>query len=298
MSDQPHSAAYFGDQRDFWWNADFLGLMGQRLELAQMTRVLDAGSGVGHWGRVLLPLMPLAQVTGVDREPQWVAEATRRAQAAGLGGRLTYRQGDVGQLPFPDASFDLVTCQTVLIHVPDVRAVLREFVRVLAPGGLLLVAEPNNLSGAFCIGSARGASLVDRLDLVRLQALCEHGKAALGEGDNSVGDLLPGWFSQAGLSRVETWVSDRATALVPPYSTPAERAQVKDLEEMDANDFWMWSRADTQRYFLAGGGAPTEFDALWAKARTTFRAELASVRAGTLHQAGGSVCYLVAGRKP
>jgi SAM-dependent methyltransferase len=298
MSDQPHSAAYFGDQRDFWWNADFLGLMAQRLELARVTRVLDAGAGVGHWGRVLLPFMPLAQVTGVDREPQWVAEATRRAQAVGLAGRLTYQQGDVGQLPFTDASFDLVTCQTVLIHVPDVRAVLREFVRVLAPGGLLLVAEPNNLSGSFCVGSARGASLVTRLDLSRFQALCERGKAALGEGDNSVGDLLPGWFAQEGLRGVQAWVSDRASALVPPYSTPAERAQVKDLEEMDANDFWMWSRPDTQRYFLAGGGAANDFDALWELARAAARAELAAVHAGTLHQAGGSVCYLVAGRKP
>ena len=47
-----HSAEYFGDTRDYWWNADFLELMGKRLSLDRARDVLDVGCGVGHWGRL------------------------------------------------------------------------------------------------------------------------------------------------------------------------------------------------------------------------------------------------------
>jgi ubiquinone/menaquinone biosynthesis C-methylase UbiE len=48
-----------------------------------------------------------------------------------------------GSLPFPDASFDLVTCNMVFEHLPDPRAILQEMSRVLAPGGTLMVHTPN-----------------------------------------------------------------------------------------------------------------------------------------------------------
>jgi hypothetical protein len=40
---KPHSAEYFGESRDFWWNQDFLELMAKRLQLAQVESVLDVG---------------------------------------------------------------------------------------------------------------------------------------------------------------------------------------------------------------------------------------------------------------
>jgi SAM-dependent methyltransferase len=49
-------------------------------------------------------------------------------------------------LPYPDASFDLVTCSEVLEHVENYRAVLREIRRVLKPGGLMVVTTPNVLN--------------------------------------------------------------------------------------------------------------------------------------------------------
>ena len=71
-----HSAEYFGDTRDHWWNLDFLRLMAQRWKLDAVRDVLDVGCGVGHWGMLLAAVLPeLARVTGVDREPAWVDEA-------------------------------------------------------------------------------------------------------------------------------------------------------------------------------------------------------------------------------
>lgn len=49
-------------------------------------------------------------------------------------------------LPYPDGSFDLVTCSEVLEHVENYRAVLREIRRVLKPGGLMVITTPNVLN--------------------------------------------------------------------------------------------------------------------------------------------------------
>jgi len=144
MTDKPHSADCFGDARDFWWNRDFLELMGRRWGLSAVKSVLDVGCGVGHWGRCLAPLLSAdCTLTGIDREPQWVDEARKRS--AVLGKRaVSFVQGDAERLPFADESFDMVTCQTVMIHLKDPRVAMAEMIRVLRPGGLLVIAEPNN----------------------------------------------------------------------------------------------------------------------------------------------------------
>src|SRR5688500_8027060 len=76
-----HSAEHFGDTRDHWWNADFLGLMAERWKLGEVRSVLDVGCGVGHWGALLGTLLPGdARVIGVDRDATWVQRATERAE--------------------------------------------------------------------------------------------------------------------------------------------------------------------------------------------------------------------------
>ncbi|MGA1192723.1 MAG: hypothetical protein ACO3XO_10635, partial [Bdellovibrionota bacterium] len=49
-----HSAEYFGRQRSFWWNSDFLSLMATRWNLRNANKILDVGCGVGHWGMIVL----------------------------------------------------------------------------------------------------------------------------------------------------------------------------------------------------------------------------------------------------
>ena len=109
--------------------------MASRRQLDDVRSVLDVGCGVGHWGTLLVSVLsPEATITGVDREDEWVDAATRRAAAMDLAERCSYRRAAAKSLPFDDASFDLVTCQTVLIHVRDPRAAIREMLRVTKPG--------------------------------------------------------------------------------------------------------------------------------------------------------------------
>jgi len=294
-----HSAEYFGDTRDDWWNLDFLRLMAKRWKLDAVRDVLDVGCGVGHWGVLLASVLPEdARVTGVDREPAWIEEARGRSLARGLGDRFAYQQGVAERLPFPDDTFDLTTCQTVLIHLAEPAVAIAEMSRVTRPGGLVAVAEPNNLTGALLLDSISNQASVDEVaELVRFQLTCERGKVALGEGDNSLGDRVPGLFVAQGLADVEVFANDRVTAVVPPYATRAQRAVTEDARDRVARRHWNWSEGDTRRFFLAGGGVGSDFNPHFARAMASRDAVVRGMDDATYHGIMGGAFYLVAGRK-
>ena len=289
---RPHSAEYFGEVRDYWWNADFLALVAQRWRLADVHRALDVGCGVGHWGTLLSGLIaPEAEMVGVDREPEWVAESARRAS----GRRYSSQVASVETLPFPDDTFDLVTCQTVLIHLADPARAIREMMRVTKPGGLVAVAEPNNIAESLLLDSVSMTAPVDAVvDRVRFQLTCERGKIALGEGNNSLGGLVPGLFASCGLDDVHVFANDKVPTLFPPYTTKEQQVFVAETRRELS---WNWSEPVSRRYFEAGGGAPEAFAGHWERALTSKRAAVAAVDAGSYAMSGGGPFYLVSGTK-
>jgi SAM-dependent methyltransferase len=296
---EQHSAEYFGETRDYWWNPDYIALIGRRLAFDRVHDMLDVGCGVGHWSQFLASALPAdTQVIGVDRDPLWVEKATERAAAQGMSHRFQYRQAEAQTLPFPDASFDLVTCQTLLIHVDDPRAMIAEMARVARPGALVLAAEPNNVASSLVLSSIGFDDPIDDiLAAVRLQLICERGKAALGEGHNSIGDLVPGFFAASGLVDVAIYLNDKTSPFLPPYDGPEQRAMLEERRDFDARDFWIWDRKDTRRYFLAGGGREAEFDALWAGVTSDGERFDKAIADRTYCHAGAVLNYLVAGRK-
>jgi SAM-dependent methyltransferase len=296
MSAQPHSADYFGDTRDFWWNRDFLELMSVRWNLTTVKRALDVGCGIGHWGRCLAPFLPSDCVlTGIDRETRWIEEARKRSAVSGNATAL-FQQGEAEQLPFPDNSFDLVTCQTLLIHVRDPVTVIREMIRVLTPGGRLVIAEPNNVA-ANLNGIELQRPINELIGLLEFHLVCERGKMNLGEGFNSAGPCVSGWLSELDVDHIESYLSDKTIMLLPPYRSAHERAMIREMDEMSQRHFWIWNREDTLRYFLAGGGALDAFDARWRLALARDQEILCRIQKGTLSATFAPVCLLVSGRK-
>lgn len=106
-------------------------------------RVLDVGCGLGTF--VQVALRSGFDAHGVELDARDAEMARRRLEAAGLpAGRVV--SGDGASLPFESGRFDLVTFFDVLEHVPHVGGVLDEAVRMLAPGGRLLIISPNYLA--------------------------------------------------------------------------------------------------------------------------------------------------------
>ena len=106
-------------------------------QLAEGRRVLDAGMGLGY-GSALLARSGAAEVVGVDIAEE-VVETVRASAPEGVRCEVA----DVRDLPFEDASFDLVVCFEVIEHIDGQEQALDELRRVLAPGGLLAISSPN-----------------------------------------------------------------------------------------------------------------------------------------------------------
>jgi len=299
---EPHSADQFGPQRDFWWHKDFLDLMAARWRHGDAGSLADIGCGLCHWSRLLYPYLKApARFAGVDREPQWVAEAERRFRSAfphAPPGRLQFLRGEATRIPLPDDAFEVATCQTLLMHLESPTDALREMVRVLRPGGLLVCVEPNNLWNYLAFTSLTAAEPVEVI-VRRFEFWLRYhrGKVAAGLGDHTIGDLLPGYFAQAGLEGISVYHSDRVVALFPPYDAPAQKALLEEEQQAHGAAKGPWDRAALRRQVLGGGATEAFFDQVFAELQEKFRREQQAVAAGSFHAALGGLTYLVSGRK-
>jgi ubiquinone/menaquinone biosynthesis C-methylase UbiE len=103
-------------------------------------RVLDTACGLGYGAHVLRTTSEAASVLGVDASEF----AVRYARAHYADRDVDFREGDVCDLrDVPDASVNVVVCMETLEHVEDPARALREFARVLTPGGRVIVSVPN-----------------------------------------------------------------------------------------------------------------------------------------------------------
>jgi SAM-dependent methyltransferase len=104
--------------------------------------VLDVGCGGGRTVSKLAAMAAQGKVHGIDYSEASVAASRRYNAQAIRVGRVEIHLADVGKLPFPDNTFDLVTGVETHFWWPDIAAGLREIRRVLKPGGtLILIAE-------------------------------------------------------------------------------------------------------------------------------------------------------------
>ena len=117
---------------------------------------LDAGCGTGFLAFELAARGH--HVTGVDFAPAMIAEARRKAAERGVSIRL--EEADAEQLPFPPGSFDLAISRHLLWTLPRPEAAIAEWIRVLRPGGRLVVVDGQFDAGAAAAppGSARSSA--------------------------------------------------------------------------------------------------------------------------------------------
>ena len=101
-------------------------------------RVLDVATGAGH--TAIAFARQAAEVVAFDLTEAMLATAQNLAAEQGVG-NITFVAGDAGRLPFPDDSFDIVTCRYAAHHFPHPAQAAREWARVLKPGGRLLLVD-------------------------------------------------------------------------------------------------------------------------------------------------------------
>jgi ubiquinone/menaquinone biosynthesis C-methylase UbiE len=152
--------------------------------------VLDVACGGGIVVCALAPHVRYA--TGIDMTPAMIERARRLAAEKGIV-NVAWQEGDVSALPYPDAAFTIVVTRFAVHHFPDPSAVLREMVRVCAPGGRIVVvdtcasADPAKAAEFNRLEKLRDPSHVRALPLTGLQGLFRH--AGLPEPQTSFFEL-------------------------------------------------------------------------------------------------------------
>ncbi|MBI2872066.1 MAG: methyltransferase domain-containing protein [Chloroflexi bacterium] len=133
-------------------------------------KVLDVGCGTGTLAIAIKPQVGTGEVHGIDASPEMIQVA--KEKSAKDGSDIDFRVALIEAIPFPDASFDLVTSSLMLHHLPDnlkAKGFL-EIRRVLKPGGRFMVmdfaAHSHSRLGHHLpsiLGHSRGESMVDKL---------------------------------------------------------------------------------------------------------------------------------------
>ncbi len=265
--------------------------------------MLDVGCGVGHWG----PHAPAVPASGRDPRGRRSRgglrpEGERQGRRAGHRAPRELPELEIESLPFEDGTFDVVTCQTILIHVADAAVALREMIRVLRPGGSDRRRGagqprrgddvPPGLS-AHAVGTCWSSSISS--------TPASSGSRRSARATARSATCSPACSLRAGLTDIAVYQSDKCPALVPPYRT---RDQAIDLAQvLSWIDAGLW---------LFAGGTREETEALPRRRRRPgpLRAPVAARArgraalqrkpsfAGEYHGGRAITAYLVPGKKP
>ena len=173
-------------------------------------RVLDFGCGPGAISVGLARAVePDGEMHGIDMGESHIQLARRVAQAGGHS-NATFHVGDVTNMPFEDAFFDVAHCHNVLAFVPDTQAVLAEVKRVMKPGGIISCRE-----------MIAGSSFIHPdLGLIRRGLDMFEDVVSMDDGHPQMGRELKGHLLQAGFEDIRT------TASFDSYGSPQDIALI------------------------------------------------------------------------
>ena len=192
--------------------------------------VLDVGCGPGT---ITLGLARRAgRVVGVDMSPEMVEACGALATREGVA-NVSFEAGSAYELPFDGDAFDVVYAHQVLQHLADPVAALREFRRVLRPGGLVAVRDSDYDS----MVHAPVEPAIERWREIVPQVAAANG------GEANAGRHLPGWVRAAG------FVEPAVTASTTTYADAEGRAAWGGMWAVRATD------SDFATHATAGGFA-------------------------------------------
>ena len=125
---------------------EYLAAMG----IDSASNVLDIGCGTGVAARAIVHRRGFSgKVMGIDLSPYLVAAATRLSAEEGVGNRVEFHAGDTHSLDLADGAFDAVVAHTLVSHVHDPLAVIKEAARVVKPGGMVGIFDGDYASLTF-----------------------------------------------------------------------------------------------------------------------------------------------------
>ncbi len=289
-------------QRKSLWLDDTVERLAAWMGVTHGMTAVDVGCGLGYLGYTYWPYFGKGgRYIGIDLSEDLVKDAAAAAAEWADGGTAEFFTGDVYNLPLPDNYADWVMCQVLLIHLEKPEAALREMVRILKPGGLIMCKEPDNLSSATVqhFNSMRDMSVEENLLRLKIQLVSNQGRIAQGQGDCSIGSKVPHMLKTLGLTDIGIRTNDKVHYLEPPYDTPLQKVAYEKVSEQVLNDNRRQVIMKREReHFIAGGGSPEEYDRYKKMSDDMVEDFRQQLDAGTYYACGGGLFYVIKGRKP
>ena len=163
--------------------------------------VVDYGCGPGHLSVELARRVgPKGAVRALDINREFLERTRARAEREGLADRMSAKLVEKERLPIPDRTVDRVVCKNVLEYVDDPGATIREFHRVLRPGGIAHVSD-----------SDWGALVIEPLEEERVSRIIT--AAGVAFRTPLIGRRLYGLFREAGFRDVRVQVMANADTM-------------------------------------------------------------------------------------
>jgi ubiquinone/menaquinone biosynthesis C-methylase UbiE len=134
------------------------------IKIDELHAVLDLGCGTGFTGREIARRHYFkGTVLGIDISSQLVEHATRLASEEGVNNRIHFRVGDSRSLDLENDSFDAVIAHTLISHLTDPETLIEEMIRLVKPGGLVVIFDGDYASLTFSNPDAQRGKAMDDL---------------------------------------------------------------------------------------------------------------------------------------
>ena len=249
------------DQRKRMWLPDTVEKFAKWINLKQGMKVADIGCGLGYLGWIYWKYYGNdGSYVGVDISEKLIKEAEELSKDWAKKGKVKFQKGDAYNLNLKENSFDVVMCQTLLMHLDKPEKAISEMKRILKPGGKILCKEPDNLSASLQVGFSTlpDKCLEEKLLLYKYNYYRFKGKKKLGLGDHTIGNKLTYLLSKAGFTNIDARTNDKTIYMIPPYDLDFQKDLIKNFnhslhEEEDAEKKY-WKKIN-RRDVLAGGGS-------------------------------------------
>jgi ubiquinone/menaquinone biosynthesis C-methylase UbiE len=128
----------FSSDGETYADAEGLAWMLQDLPTSLDAKALDIATGTGEFARALAPRV--ATVIGLDATDAMMEQGKKFVEQAGIE-NIRFRKGMVQELPFEDATFDIVASRYAFHHFADPKPVISEMARVCKPGGHVIIVD-------------------------------------------------------------------------------------------------------------------------------------------------------------
>lgn len=173
---------------------------------------------------------------------------------------ICFKIGNIYNLKAPQNSFDFVAEQLVLLHLNKPKNAVWELLRVLKPGGFLLMIESNNLAMSVVYNNiSNNLSIKEKLSLLSFEMKIQQGKIKAGEGDDNYGDRILELLAEYNIKILDIRLCDKLNFIYPPYDDFEKRRLIKSLRTEHSPH---WEKL-FKKYYIGAGGLVEEFNKIW-----------------------------------